>query len=94
MGGSEQAVALPTNSIVAERDDGRFRERPMITPNQRRQLEKLAPYVEPVVATDIAFFKKHPDRRHRATAVFEHAAPSRAVEIASLAGDSCDGGAA
>jgi hypothetical protein len=154
LGGSEQAVALPTNSIVAERDDGRFRERPMITRNQRRQLEKLAPHVERVVATDIAFFKKHPDRRHRvrrtseaeiarievienramqppgglcwftvvrkvpggrirvftandaeaktgldvpedlAKAVFEHAAPSRAVEIASLVGDSCDGGAA
>lgn len=111
----------------------------MITRNQRRQLEKLAPHVERVVATDIAFFKKHPDRRHRvrrtseaeiarievivvrkvpggrirvftandaeaktgldvpedlAKAVFEHAAPSRAVEIASLVGDSCDGGAA
>ena len=126
----------------------------MITRNQRRQLEKLAPHVERVVATDIAFFKKHPDRRHRvrrtseaeiarievienramqppgglcwftvvrkvpggriraftanyaeaktgldvpedlAKAVFEHAAASRAVEIASLVGDSCDGGAA
>ena len=126
----------------------------MITRNQRRQLEKLAPHVERVVATDIAFFKKHPDRRHRvrrtseaeiarievienramqppgglcwftvvrkvpggriraftandaeaktgldvpedlAKAVFEHAAPSRAVEIASLVADSCDGGAA
>jgi hypothetical protein len=29
-----------------------------------------------------------------AKAVFEHAAASRAVEIASLVGDSCDGGAA
>ena len=122
----------------------------MITRNQRRQLEKLAPHVERVVATDIAFFKKQPDRRHRvgrtseaeiarievsmqppgglcwftvvrkvpggrirvftandaeaktgldvpedlAKAVFEHAAASRAVEIACLVGDFCDGGAA
>ena len=65
-----------------------------LTRNQQRQMKKLAQYVERVVATDIAFFKKHPDRRHRATAVFEHAAASRAVEIASLVGDSSDGGAA
>jgi hypothetical protein len=37
----------------------------MTTRNQRRQLEKLAPHVDRVVDTDIAFFKQHPDRRHR-----------------------------
>jgi len=110
----------------------------MITRNQRRQLEKLAPHVERVVAPDIAFFeiarievienramqppgglcwftvvRKVPGGRIRvftandaeaktgldvpedlAKAVFEHAAASRAVEIASFVGDSCDGGAA
>jgi hypothetical protein len=36
-----------------------------LTPEQRRQIEKLAPHVDRVADTDIAFFKKHPDRRHR-----------------------------
>jgi hypothetical protein len=149
-GRSDQDVALAIKSSVNERDDGRFRERPLTTRNQRRQLEKLAEHVERTVATDVAFFEKHPDRRYRvrrtseaeiaqievvenramqppeglcwftivrkmpggrirvftanyaeaktglevpedlAKAVFEHAAPSRAVEIASLVDDSRD----
>jgi hypothetical protein len=36
-----------------------------LTPDQRRQIEKLAPYVDRAADTDIDFFKKHPDRQHR-----------------------------
>jgi hypothetical protein len=36
-----------------------------LTRNQRRQLEKLAPHVDRVTATDRAFFEQHPDRLHR-----------------------------
>jgi len=35
-----------------------------LTRNQRRQIEKLAPYVEPFFDADIAFFEQHPDRRY------------------------------
>jgi hypothetical protein len=35
-----------------------------LTRNQRRQIEKLAPYVKPFFEADIAFFEQHPDRRY------------------------------
>jgi len=37
----------------------------MLTRNQRRQMERLAPHVEQITDTDRAFFEQHPDRRHR-----------------------------
>jgi hypothetical protein len=36
-----------------------------LTRNQRRQIDKLEPHVRPILDADIAFFKKHPDRRYR-----------------------------
>jgi hypothetical protein len=36
-----------------------------LTPDQRRQIEKLAPHIDRAADTDIDFFKKHPDRKHR-----------------------------
>jgi hypothetical protein len=36
-----------------------------LTRNQRRQLEKLAPHIDKVLADDISFFNRHPDRQHR-----------------------------
>jgi hypothetical protein len=36
-----------------------------LTRNQRRQIDKLARHVHRVLDDDIAFFKRHPDRRYR-----------------------------
>ena len=36
-----------------------------LTRNQRRQIDKLEPHVRSILDDDIAFFKKHPDRRYR-----------------------------
>jgi hypothetical protein len=36
-----------------------------LTPEQRRQIERLAPHVDQITSTDLDFFKRHPDRRHR-----------------------------
>jgi hypothetical protein len=36
-----------------------------LTRNQRRQIDALAPHIERIVATDVAFFKQNPQRRHR-----------------------------
>jgi hypothetical protein len=36
-----------------------------LAPEQRSQIERLAPHVDRAADTDIAFFKKHPDRKHR-----------------------------
>jgi hypothetical protein len=48
-----------------------------LTRNQRRKMEKLAPHVDRIAATDRAFFDQHPDRQHRVR-------PSSDAEIAEI----------
>jgi hypothetical protein len=53
-----------------------------LTPNQQRQIKRLAPHVDRVTAADRSFFQKHFDRKH----LVRHTSEAEIAEIEITSG--------